>query len=366
MKPALPAAAHAPEAGRTALRVLGGVVGLVLSVALVLSAFYRVDLTGPGAVLTPRFPLLHFLAEIPSQLRWLLPFVLLCAAILPLRALQWQRTLARKVPFKERYHVVAIGAFVHNALPGKMGDIFRAFLLARTQSIPFVEVLGSVAVCKLLEFAALMGLVALALLGPLAASLSRFSGALRGASGVCLLLLVLVTLLARFAHPLALRLERRGRLPRVRTFLLHVGDGLGAARSLRGMLAALLFSFGPVLAPALGYGLALHGLGVQGGLFAGTVVLGAIALGQATPGIPVGMGVYYFVTSWTARSLGASEDAAAAFSVLTHLGTFLTQTAVGAASVWLRKLRWRDLKVRRSLAADAARAMTTPGAVTTR
>ena len=188
--------------------------------------------------------------------------------------------------------------------------------------------------------------------------MARFSGGLRAAALACALLVVAVTLLAHFAQPLSAALQRRGRLPKVSTFLVHVSDGLGAARSFRGLFVALFFSIGPVLAPALGYGLALQGLGVKGGLLAGSVVLGAIALGQGTPGIPVGMGVYYFVTSWAARSLGASADQAAAFSVLTHLGTFLTQIAVGGASVWIRKLRWSDLRIRRGLAADAARAMT--------
>ena len=88
------------------------------------------------------------------------------------------------------------------------------------------------------------------------------------------------------------------------------------------MAVALLFSVGPVLAPALAYGLALRGLGIPGGLFAGAVVLGAIALGQAA--------------AWSARGHGAlllrhqlggaqpgrlAEADAAAFSALTHLGT---------------------------------------------
>ncbi len=343
-------------AGRTTLKVLGTVLGVVVSVALVLSAFFRIHLSGDAPLLEPRFPLLRFLRDIPSHLPWLVPFVVLSAAVLPLRALQWQRTLSKPVPFRERYHVVAIGAFVHNALPGKLGDIFRAFLLARTQRLPFVEVLGSVAVCKLLEFAALMMLVALALLGPLADTLQRFAPQLRVASGVCVALVVVVVVLARFARPLAQALERKGKLPKLRQGLVHVSDGLGAARSLRGMLIALVFSFGPVLAPALGYGLGLRGVGVHAGISAGIVVLGAIALGQAAPGVPVGMGVYYFVTSWTARALGASADEAAAFSVLTHLGTFLTQTAVGACSVRIRKLRWADLRVRRTMATDAAAA----------
>jgi uncharacterized membrane protein YbhN (UPF0104 family) len=328
----------------TVLKALLAVVGVVVSVVLFLTAFFKISLEAGSPLLTPRFSFLQFFGEIPHQLHWLLPFSLLTALVLPLRALQWQSTLHRKVPFRERYHLVGIGAFVHNVVPGKLGDITRAFLLARTQKLPFVQGLGSVAVCKLLEFACLMCLVALAFIGPFGETMRRYQGAMRAAIGVCLALVAFVVLLAHFAAPLSRRLARQKKLPKLERFLEHAAAGLGTARSIPGMAKAMLLSFGPVLAPAIGYGIALEGVGVEGGLFAGPVVLGAIALGQATPGIPAGTGIYYFVTSWAARSLGASPEDAAAFAALTHLGTIGTYTLVGAVSVWVRKIKWRDLR----------------------
>jgi uncharacterized membrane protein YbhN (UPF0104 family) len=225
--------------------------------------------------------------------------------------------------------------------------------MSRTQRIPFLQSLGSVAVCKLLEFAALMLLVAVSFLGPFGKTMVHFEGTLKVAVSLCVGLVALVVLLAHYSRPLALALHRRHRLPRLENLLQHMADGLGTARSFRGMAVALVFSIGPVLAPSLGYGLALHGLGIPGGLFAGAVVLGAIALGQGVPGVPAGMGLYYFVTSWAARSLGASEADAAAFSTLTHLGTVFANIAVGGISVHARKLKLKDLRRGGSLAREA-------------
>jgi hypothetical protein len=87
----------------------------------------------------------------------------------------------------------------------------------------------------------------------------------------------------------------------------------------------------------------MAGMGLRHGLFAGAVVLGAIAVGQSTPGLPVGMGVYYFVTSWMARKLGAAPQDAAAYAALTHVTTLLTNIGVGAISVWKRGLGLREL-----------------------
>lgn len=328
---------------RRALKILLGIVGVVASIALIGTAFFQVRLVG-GFQLTPRFDFAKFLRQLPGHVQWLLPFLVLSASMVPLRAAQWQTTLVKPVPYRERYHLVAIGAFVHNAVPGKLGDVFRSFLLARTQRLPFVQSLGSVAVCKLLEFGALMLLVSASFLGPFAREVGRFESPLRLALAACVALLLLVVALSRFAGPLARRLDRCGRLPKLVGFLRDVEVGLAAARSLPGLLRALLLSIPPVLAPAIAYGIALHRLGVRGGLFAGAVVLGAIAIGQATPGIPAGMGIYYFVTSWTARNLGASAEDAAAFAALTHLGTVASQVALGALSLMARRLRLTELR----------------------
>ncbi|MFZ5472254.1 MAG: lysylphosphatidylglycerol synthase transmembrane domain-containing protein [Myxococcota bacterium] len=333
------------------------VVGTLVSLLLIATVFVEIRLSGPGPLWQPRFHLGHFFAELPKHLPWLLAFMALTASMVPARALQWQTALFHPVPFRERYHFVAIGAFVHNALPGKFGDLFRAFLMARTRKLPLVQTLGSVAVCKLLEFAALMLLVGLSFLGPFAKTMGRFSSGVRIAVVACLGLVGLVVFLARYAASLAAALRRRRRWAKAEAFLVNLSVGLGTARSASGMARALLLSIPPVLAPAIGYGLGLHAVGIEGGLFAGAVVLGAIALGQVVPGFPAGTGIYYFATSWVARELGASATDAAAFAALTHLGTLTTQIFVGAVSLWTRKLKWKDLKRGADDAAQAAKEM---------
>jgi glycosyltransferase 2 family protein len=340
--------------GKTLLKGLVAFVGLVVSIALIVAVFYRWDLSGKGPLLTSRFNFGQFIQKIPEHGHWLWGFVLLTAMIIPFRAVQWQATLQKQVPYRERYHFVAIGAFVHNLIPGKFGDIFRAFLVARTQKFPFVQALGSVAVCKLLEFSALMLLVGVSLLGPFAQTLSRFASGVRFAFGLCITMVIVVLLLAHYSGRLAQGLKSRNRLPKLQSFFWNVEAGLGTARSVRGMARAFALSIPPVLAPALAYGFALRGINVHGGIFAGAVVLAAISLGQATPGIPAGTGIYYYVTSWTARNLGATPEDAAAYAVLTHLGTITTQIAIGAISVAIRKIRIKDLKREARQAADAA------------
>jgi hypothetical protein len=334
---------------------IGGGLGLVLSLLLASTAFVHWSWASGALHVEPRFSFGLFVRTVPHQLYWLLPFMILSAAIIPLRAMQWQRTLSRPVPFSERYHLVAIGALVHNALPGKLGDVTRSFLMARSQHMPFFRSLGSVMVCKLLEFCALLLLVTACLLGPFRGWTDQFRTALRVAGPLCVVLVVTVVLMARYAGALAEALNRRSLFPRLQNFLREVGEGLGTARSLRGMASALAFSVLPVLSSSAAYGVGLWALGIPHGQFAGPLVLGAIALGQTAIGVPTDIGIYYFLTSWTARQLGADADAAAAFAALTHLGTVLSQISVGGLSLWARKIRWQDLRRRSHLAAEAAR-----------
>ena len=283
--------------------------------------------------------------------------MLLQASLIPLRAVQWQPTLSKPVPFRERYHLVAIGAFTHNALPGKLGDVIRSFLLSRTQRIPFLQSLGSVAVCKLLEFAALMLLVAAVLPG----SLRRDDGPLRGRR--CRWPCRCASAWWRWwccwpttRAPLARLLHRRHRLPRAGEPAQHVARGPGHRAQLPGHGEALLFSVGPVLAPALALRPgAARAWASAGASSPGAVVLGAIALGQSLPGRAGGHGHLLLRHQLGgAQPGGLGPEDAAAFSTLTHLGTVSARWPWAPVSVHQRKLRIRDLRKGGSLAREAA------------
>ncbi len=343
-----PAASGPARAGaarrRWLLRAAVWAAGLAASIAIAGSAFFRIHRTAAGLALAPRFALGAWAANLQSHLPWAAGFALLTACVIPLRALQWRFTLGPHPPgFFARYHAIAIGAFVHNAAPGQLGEFTRALLLSKGHGLPFFQSLGSVLTGKLLELAALVALAALALAGPGAGFSGRIGPALAGAAGLFLALFAAVQLLARRAERWSVALERQRRWPRLSAALRHLGAGLVPARSPRRTALALAASFGPVGTSALAYGLALHGVGVPRGLFAGGIVLGAVCLGQLTPGLPIGTGMYYLTTSWAARALGASPAQAAAFAALAHLSALASQLTVGLASVLLCRRSWGEL-----------------------
>src|SRR3989442_7733079 len=100
-------------------------------------------------------------------------------------------------------------------------------------------------------------------------------------------------------------------------------------RGFKPVMVALAWSTGPVIAPALGYGIWLQALGAPRGIFGGMAVVAAITLGQSTLGMAAATGTSFAVAAWAARVLGLGWHDAAAVSTLSALGTLLSQTAAG-------------------------------------
>ena len=358
------------QVARKIRRFVLGLLGVAVSVAALAMAFFRVTKGDNGWALVPRFDFEHWVADLPRHLVWWVPFLLLNAALPALRSLLWGFTAPAPAPsLPARYHAFAIGALVHNTMPARLGLLVTAWFAARRVKRPVVELLASLMVAKLLELAALV--MTIAVLMPFVRVAAAESGGGMGRTalagvGLVLVLAALLVVLSRLAPRLASMLRGRNKAPRVATFLEAVNVGVRGIGSMgrlgRGVLAAFL----PVAAGGLAYGVALLHSGASAGLAGGWLLLGALTLGQFTPGLPVGTGVFLFVCSWAARTLGADDASAATIAVLSHTGSVMANLGVGAVSAVIHRkelgefLRLR--RKRREASAEGLPAEATPAA----
>lgn len=318
--------------------------GLVVGASLVLLVFFEPEWAGGRLVLRPRFDLGAFARGLPAHAHWLVPYALLAGSLPALRSLVWRSTLSRPVPpFRDTYHSTAIGALVHNTVPGKLGPVAASWVLARHARRPFAPTLSAELVAKLLE----MGMVVL--LGALAATVAHPAAGLRG---VVLAGAAVFATLASAAAALAVGSPRaaarlRGRFPRAGAVLAALGEGLVGTGSARRLAQALLLAALPALVAALAYGLPLAALDVERSAAGGALLVAVITFGQLTPGLPIGTGVYWSLAAWAARELGAAPADAAAVAVLTHAGTVSANLAVGATSALVRRADLAELFRRR-------------------
>lgn len=334
-------------------------------------AFFRVR-WDDGPELIPRFPVAEWIAALPNHFGWVAVFVACMAAQPALRALVWRRMLPDvptppiapqpqtqstqrqgaqlqgakdtapraprpPAPWRTCFHALTLGGLVHNVIPGRMGLAASALVLRRWTSLPFTALLSSLLVVKLAELAALI----------LAAAVSvwvvetRFGGAgllgrmvLAGAAG--LVVLAGAAWGVAYGAPwLAGRLlvrHGRDKHPRLLALVEALGHGFAVLRSAPHIGQALLLAVAPMAAGAIGFGAGVWGCGAPSGILGGPLVLAAITFGQFTPGLPVGMGVHYFVCAWAARQLGVSAADAAALAALSHAATAVTHLLLGSAS----------------------------------
>jgi uncharacterized membrane protein YbhN (UPF0104 family) len=308
-------------------------IALALGALLVSLVFFRVGWSG-RPTFTPRFELHGFVGRLPAHLRWLAAFAALSALLPAARALVWRAVIPRPPPrYPDAFHATALGALVHNTVPGKLGPLAAAWVLARTERRAFAPALSSQLVSKLLELGAIVAL------GAAAAVASTEDGAVArvvfAGAAVFAVLASAAAALAVGAPRAAARLGRR--LPRAGAALASLGEGMVGAGSPGRLARALLLAAVPAVCAALAYGLPLRAMGVEESAPGGALLVAVIAFGQFTPGLPIGAGVYWSLAAWAARQLGASAEDAAALAILTHAGTVAVNVVVGGTSALLRR-----------------------------
>jgi hypothetical protein len=349
----------APEARRRrrvrARHALAVAAGLVVGAALVALVFVAPEWRDGRLALRPRFDLAAFAHRLPAHARWVLPFALVAAALPGLRSLVWREVLPPPAPRRtETYHATALGWLVHNTVPGKLGPIAAAWVLARLARRPFTPALSSQLVAKLLEMGVIVAL------GAAAAALLRPGGGVGGvvvAGAAAFAALATGAVATAVAAPrAAARLSRR--LPRAGAALAALGEGIAGVRSARRLLAAVALAAAPALAVCAAYALPLRAAGVERAAAASAILVAVLTFGQLTPGLPVGTGVYWSLAAWATRALGAGAADAAAVAVLTHAAMVGSNVAVGLASALARRGALPELVRRRGelerLAEDAA------------
>jgi hypothetical protein len=338
-------AGRAPARGRrpSARHLLAVLLAAMVGAALVALVFVRVDLHG-GPSLHPRFDLAVLRERLPAHVRWLLPFAVLAGTLPALRALVWRAVLPAPPPrLADAYHATAMGALVHNAVPGKLGPVAAAWILARAARRAFTPALASQLVAKLLEMGAV---VAVGAAGAFASNVAGTIGRVVTAGALLFAVFAASAVgLAIGAPRGAARLARR--FPRAGAALAALGEGVTGAGSPGRLAGAMALAFLPALTVSVAYVLPLRAAGVEAGLGEGAMLVAVLTFGQLTPGLPVGTGLYWSLAAWAARELGAPAADAAAVAVLTHAAMVGTNLLVGGASALLRRGTLRELVRRR-------------------
>lgn len=283
---------------------------------------------------------------------WLLPSLLSTALALGLKVPKW-RWLILPIGYASRTGVLysmSVGYLVNIVLPGRLGELARAYLLARLARISSLAVLSTVAVDRILDIVALSLLLAIVL--PLAALPSWVgqSGLVMGAAGLGLLALCIALAHSR-GHALFFKLlaelpafPGKGAVERW-TAALVLGlqglKGMGAVVRIFAVTAAIwvvtvfTFYFAQI---------AFH---IDAPIWAAALILAVTNLGMVVPSSPGYIGVFHYLVVLVLGAFGVERELALGYAVVVHLIGLLPVGLLGVFALWrcgLTLSEWREVQ----------------------
>lgn len=335
-------------------------LGLGVSVLLLLVLLYQVNLAEVGDELAG------------ADYLYVVPAIALYFVAVYFRAVRWQYLLTplSLLPVGRLYSVVVIGYMANNLLPARLGELIRAYYLARREhEVNASSALATIAVERVYDGMTLLAWAATA--GPVLLLLGEFNSSGDYSRSYWIVLaalvaslfvgaLVFLTCLAAvpkfmdFFDRLLGIVPMRFR-PRVREVAYTFVEGLRVLNSPRKHLALFLLSL-PIWAfEGAMYYLVAHSFGVDDNFSSVGILLLVIMLLTATSNLATslpssigGIGPFEVVAQQTLVALGIGSTLAGTYAGFLHLATlWLPVNLAGLALMWKHNVslqglaRWR-------------------------
>ena len=295
-----------------------------------------------------------------------LPASALYFAALYLRAARWRFVLRPLVlvDVPRLYPVVVIGYMANNLLPARLGEVVRAYWLARREPISGSSALATVAVERVYDGLTLLAFAGIA--GPVLLGLGYFGAAGAGyttplaiaAVGVGGLFLAALAVLILANHPQSLRmLEWAVTLvpirvrPRVLKLAVDFVGGLSVLDSPAKHLLMFWLSLPVWLVEGVVYLLVAHSFGIhlvfESYLAFLLVILLMTATSNLAGGLPTGIGgigPFEVAAQQTLLIFGVGAATGAAYAGFLHLvALWIPVNLAGMAIIWKHSLSLREL-----------------------
>jgi uncharacterized protein (TIRG00374 family) len=288
----------------------------------------------------------------------LIPSVPAYLASLYVRALRW-RHLILAVARVERgpvFRATSVGFMVNNVFPLRIGEVVRAWYLAREVGVSRAAIFATVIVERLIDAAVVLSLAALVLgsRGAAATGLDPWAVLPPLAALVAVPVVFIVALRMAPRRTVALGARVSGAvLPqrwtqRVEHLLRHFAEGMGGLRGRHSVVWVvihtvnlwLVISIIPFAAALMALGIDLGGpVHILTGAYNLLIWVGAAV---ALPSAPGFFGPYH-AACWVAlQPLGVSKEAAVALGTLSHAAFWVTVTATGLFVLRFRRTRLEE------------------------
>ena len=330
-------------------------LGLGVSVLLLAVLVWQVDLTEMRESLSD------------ANYVYLVPSIALYFMGVYFRAFRWRYLLHPLKPLAvtRLYPVVVIGYMANNLLPARLGELVRAYYLARREQLSASSALGTVAVERVYDGMTLLAWAAIA--GPALWLMGEFDGA-GETSKTTWIVLALVTV-AAFAGALAfltgLAASKRFRSsiywltgliperfrPKAQGLVTTFIEGTSVLNSPRKHLYLFLLSLPVWVFESSIYFLLIYSFGIDDHFGSAGVIVMVVLLLTATSNLATalpssigGIGPFEVVAQQTLVALGVGASVAGAYAAFLHLAAlWLPVNLAGLAFIWQQNMSLKGL-----------------------
>jgi len=267
---------------------------------------------------------------------WLIPTLITFAIAVGLRALRWRSLFApgRRPGRGVVTDAMLIGYLYNNILPARAGEAARVVVLSQRGGVRSAEVVGTVALERLYDVAAILLIFFAA--EPWLPHVSWFGTAALVAVGLLAVIVVAVFVLAKYEDkPLRVLLRPLARFPlfsgeRLEHTVEGLVHGLSGLRHHNVALEALLWTLAAWLVSALSAWLLTLAFPLHLPFASGIMVVVAVGLAQILPAPPASVGVFEGAVLIALHAYGVSHTNALPYALILHLTNFIPFVLVGA------------------------------------
>jgi glycosyltransferase 2 family protein len=277
--------------------------------------------------------------------RWIVPAIALFFTGTLLRSIRWGQLLPEyHVPIVTLFKTLVVGFTVNNLLPLRMGEVARAYLLARWGSVPYAATVASLIVERILDGFSLAVLLLVAIwLLPDAPGYLLAVGAIAAIGFLCGLLLMALAAWRSSALTSLVGFFVRALPARVGPPIVRASDRF--ARSLAVLhspsrLARLLGLSIAAWCSELGlFYVLMFSVGIAGSYPRALLVGSAANFATLLPSSPGYAGTFDAALARVAQdSLGISAGLAGAYDIIVHATLFLPVVVVGTLVLWRSRI----------------------------
>jgi glycosyltransferase 2 family protein len=282
---------------------------------------------------------------------WLVLAAALYLVLFPLRGLRWAVILRsiKPVSTSAATEVFAVGFLANNIMPARLGDVARAFVLAKREGVSSSSSFATVLLERVFDGLTVVGMLLLVLWirPPSSGLVEGFAWimAIAFPSAVFVAALVAwnearaVALARAILSPLPDRISRR-----IVGILERLSKGLHTLRSAKATLAVLALSLAIWSIEVGVYLLAQRAFGLEVPTHGMVLVMAVLTLGLTMPSAPAFVGVFEGLVIAAVAVYGVGSTLGTAFALAMHLIHFIPGTLLGAFFTWRMGLRLRELR----------------------